>query len=97
MDSLAIGWRLIAIASTPEREVRFDLLSFYRRELEFIGVNSLMLTDAAAAGILGRLLPGFASGALSVTAIQTVPLRDAVTAYRNMQQRGASKYVLLPR
>jgi len=95
--SLAIGGRLVAIASTPETEVRFDLLAFYRRELQFIGVNSLLLTDAEAARIVGRLLPGFSSGALSVTAIQDVPLRDAVTAYRNVRQRGAGKYVLIPR
>jgi NADPH2:quinone reductase len=95
--SLAIGGRLVAVASTPETEVRFDLLAFYRRELQFIGVNSLLLTDAEAARILGRLLPGFLSGALSVTAVQTVPLRDAVTAYRDVPQRGARKHVLLPR
>jgi NADPH:quinone reductase-like Zn-dependent oxidoreductase len=97
VDSLAVGGRLVVISSTPETEVRFDLRAFYRRQLQFIGLDSLKVSDAEAARILGRLLPGFVSGALSVTAGQSVPLKDAVTAYRNLQQHGASKYVLVPR
>jgi NADPH:quinone reductase-like Zn-dependent oxidoreductase len=95
--ALATGGRLIAISSTSETEVRFDLRAFYRRQLQFIGVDSLKLSDAETARILGRLVPGFVSGALSVKADLTVPLKDAVEAYRSVQQHGAGKYVLVPR
>ncbi|HEX8826005.1 MAG TPA: zinc-binding alcohol dehydrogenase family protein [Archangium sp.] len=94
--SLAIGGRLVVVASTPETEVRFDLRAFYRRQLQFLGVDSLKMSEAAAAHILGRLMPGFVSGALWATVGRTVPLKDAVEAYRDVQQRGAGKYVLLP-
>lgn len=84
-------------APAKERQVCFDLIDFYRRELRLFGINSLTLDARACASILLTLTPGFESGALHppVAGINRYPLQDAITAYEQVLNRSATGRVML--
>ncbi len=89
--------RQVEIAAS-ERQVSFDLLDFYRRELRLFGVNTLSLTAADGARILSALAPGFESGALHSPPItERYALSDAVHAYERVRSGTVpGKVILLP-
>jgi NADPH2:quinone reductase len=95
---LARGGRLIVITAPSNPRVAIDILAFYRNELHLAGVESLRLDSIACAETLRSLLPGFASGALSVEpAITTYSLDDAVAAYSAvLYHSNSGRCVLLP-
>lgn len=95
LKSLAKRGRQIEI-TTPQRQVSFDLLDFYRRELRLFGVNTLSLTTADGARILTALTHGFDSGALHPPPIaERYGLEDAARAYERVASGEASGKVLL--
>jgi NADPH:quinone reductase-like Zn-dependent oxidoreductase len=101
LRSLAHKGRLTEISSAvKERQVCFDLIDFYRRELSLLGINSLALDACACAEILRTLTPGFESSALHppIAGINRYPLKDAITAYEQVLSRSVtSKAILAPK
>jgi NADPH:quinone reductase len=99
LDALAPSGRLAAIASVGERQVSFDLIDFYRRELRLFGVDTRKLDAPAAARILERIELGFLTGALTPPRIAArIPLARGREAYE-MVARGdvRGRVVLVPR
>jgi NADPH:quinone reductase len=86
LDSLAIGGTQVLI-STIDRNVPFDILAFYRRNLQMLGVDSLKLTVTACAAILNALAPRFDDGGLKAFDVDDatlVPIDEAADAYRRV-------------
>jgi len=81
LRSLRLGGRQVAITSTGDRRVSFDLVEFYHNQSHLIGVDSTQFTPADVAEMGSALLPGFESNALKAPAIETVPFEDAINAY----------------
>lgn len=98
LESLAIGGTQVLI-STIERMVPFDILSFYRRNLQMLGVDSLKLSVSHCAEILNALLPGFDEGTLKafdVADSTLLPLEQATDAYRRVLEGTPDRVVLAP-
>jgi NADPH:quinone reductase len=98
LESLAVGGTQILI-STIERSVTFDILAFYRRNLQMIGVDTLKLSVVECANILNGLLPGFNDGSLRAFDIDEsslIPLEAAADAYRRVLDGSRDRVVLAP-
>ncbi|WP_342129835.1 quinone oxidoreductase family protein [Hydrogenophaga sp. OTU3427] len=98
LQGLAVGGTQVLI-STIERQVPFDILAFYRRNLQLLGVDSLKLGVVDCAAILDTLAPGFADGSLrafDVDADALVPLAGALEAYQRVISGSSSRVVLAP-
>ncbi len=98
LQSLAVGGTQILI-STIERSVPFDILGFYRRNLQLVGVDSLKLDVVKCAAILDALAPGFTDGSLrafDVDAAGLVPLDQAIEAYQQVLAGSSSRVVFVP-
>jgi NADPH:quinone reductase len=97
LRSLRQQGRQVAIASSGERRVCFDLIDFYHARLRLIGVDSLKLDGGEIAAIMNALRPGFESGALRPFEVRTRPLDEAVAAYEDVEKGARSaKQVLMP-
>lgn len=97
LKSLCIGGRQVAIASSRERRVSFDLIDFYHNLTTLLGVDSLKLSGHDIVEIMDALRQGFELGALTPYPIKTWPLQDAVAAYTAVSQgAGPEKQVLIP-
>jgi NADPH:quinone reductase-like Zn-dependent oxidoreductase len=98
LDSLAVGGTQVLI-STIERNVPFDILAFYRRNLQMLGVDSLKLSATQCAGILNGLLPGFDDGSLKAFEVDEaglLPLEQAADAYRQVLAGSTERLVIAP-
>jgi NADPH:quinone reductase len=78
LRSLRICGRQVAIASTGDRRVSFDLVDFYHNSSRLIGVDSMKFTSGEVAAIADELRPGFEANVLRVPALQLVPFENAV-------------------
>jgi NADPH2:quinone reductase len=90
LGALSHKGRLVEISAPPkDSRVSFDLRDFYHRESRLIGVDSRALDASACGPILEQLTPGFESNALRLltTAVTTYPLKDAIAAYEQIQDR----------
>jgi NADPH:quinone reductase len=95
LRSLRPGGRQVAISSTGERRVSFDLVDFYHNRSRLIGVDSMALTPTKVAAIAEELRPGFEAKVLNVSPIQIVPFDNAVEAYERVANgRAGAKQVL---
>jgi NADPH:quinone reductase-like Zn-dependent oxidoreductase len=95
----ALAWRgrQVAISSSPDPNVSFNLVSFYHNESRLLGVDSLKISFEEAAEILRSLTPGFESGEFPPSAVQVYPLADGPKIYREMNEsRIKGKVVLKP-
>jgi NADPH2:quinone reductase len=98
LESLGIGGTQVLI-STIERAVPFDILAFYRRNLQMIGVDTLKLSVVECARILNALLPGFDDGSLQAFDVDEstlIPLEEAADAYRRVLGGSRDRVVLAP-
>jgi NADPH:quinone reductase-like Zn-dependent oxidoreductase len=98
LEALAVGGTQVLI-STIERTVPFDILGFYRRNLQLLGVDSLKLTATQCARVLDELLPGFDDGTLKafeVDAATLIPLEQSAQAYRRVLAGSMDRVVLAP-
>jgi NADPH:quinone reductase len=97
LRSLANRGRLIEISSPlDKRQVCFDLLDFYRRELRIFGVNSLSANAQTCAQILAQLSPGFESNFLrSPDIANSYKLEEAVRAYEQVHNRSVTGKIIL--
>lgn len=96
LEALRIGGRQIAIASSGQRRVSFDLIDFYHNLSHLIGVDSLKLSGTQIAEIMNALKPGFESGTLKPFPTKRWTLDDAVAAYTAVQKgAGPEKQILV--
>jgi NADPH:quinone reductase-like Zn-dependent oxidoreductase len=97
LSALAWRGRQVAISSSPEPRVSFNLVDFYHNESRLFGVDSLKVSFAEAADILRELLPGFESGEFPAPEVQSIPLDDGPEIYRSLYEcRVKGKFVLRP-
>ena len=95
LRSLRIGGRHVAITSTGERRVCFDLVDFYHNRSRLIGVDSMKFTAGDVGAIADELRAGFESNALKAPRIKAVPFENAVDAYEQVASgQGGEKQVL---
>jgi len=81
---LRVGGRQIAITSTGERRVCFDLIDFYHNLSRLVGVDTMKLTARDVAPIAQNLSSGFEAGALEPPAVETVLFENAIQAYERL-------------
>jgi NADPH2:quinone reductase len=93
----ALTWRgrQVAISSSPEPRVNFNLVDFYHNESRLLGVDSLKLSFKEAADILRVLTPGFESGDFPPPDIQTFPLDQGPEIYRRMHETRIKEKIIL--
>jgi len=84
LRSLRFGGRQVAITSTGDGRVSFNLIDFYHNFSRLLGVDSNGLTPRQVAEIADELRPGFETGALKLPPIEIVPFEKAVDAYCRM-------------
>ena len=97
LKSLRRGGRQIAIATTKDRRVSFDLIDFYHNQSHLMGVDTMALTGMEIAALMNALRAGFQEGHLQPSAVQTWPLERAVEAYEAVEKGGSPvKHVLVP-
>ncbi|MBT9502088.1 MAG: zinc-binding alcohol dehydrogenase family protein [Burkholderiaceae bacterium] len=99
LESLAVGGTQILI-STIDRQVPFDILAFYRRNLQMLGVDTLKLSAIECAAILRTLAAGFDDGSLRPFAVDDtslIPLDEAADAYRRVLGGSRERVVFAPR
>ncbi len=88
--------RQVAITSSLERRVSFDLIDFYRNRSRLLGVNTMTLSGPGTAAMLDALRDGFDDGHLRPPELATWPFERAVEAYAAVKQGARAKQVLLP-
>jgi NADPH2:quinone reductase len=81
LRSLRSGGRQVAITSTGDGRVSFNLVDFYHNRSRLIGVDSNALTTQQTAEFADELDAGFEAGALKPPPIEIVPFEKAVEAY----------------
>jgi NADPH:quinone reductase len=95
LRALRTGGRHVAITSSRDRRVSFDLVDFYHSELHLIGVDSMKLTAREVGEIADKLRVGFEEGALRTPTIEPVPFSQAISAYENVAHgKSRAKHVL---
>ncbi|HEY2139766.1 MAG TPA: zinc-binding alcohol dehydrogenase family protein [Chthoniobacterales bacterium] len=97
LKSLRRGGRQIAISSTNERTVTFNLVDFYHNESRLMGLDTLKFTGPEIAEIMNDLAVGFESGDLEPPPVATWSLERGVEAYEVVAKGAAqTKQVLVP-
>jgi NADPH:quinone reductase len=84
LRSLRYGGRQVAITSTGDPRVSFNLVDFYHNLSRLLGVDSNGLTPREVAEITDELRRGFEAGALQPPPIEIVPFEKAVDAYSRL-------------
>jgi NADPH:quinone reductase-like Zn-dependent oxidoreductase len=95
----ALAWRgrQVAISSSPEPRVSFNLVDFYHNESRLLGVDSLKLSFEESAEILRRLTLGIEAGTFPPPAVETFPLEEGLRLYRDIEEsRIKTKPILIP-
>src|SRR5689334_7417587 len=92
---LRIGGRQVAITSTGDRRVSFDLVDFYHNQSRLIGVYSMKFSPHDVSVIADELRQGFEANILKVPAADSVPFENAIEAYERVASGSAgAKQVL---
>jgi NADPH2:quinone reductase len=94
--AMAIGATQIFIA-TIDRAVPFDILSFYRGQHTYVGVDTLALDATHCASILDQLHAGFSDGTLQAFDVESdnvYSLADAIKGYKKVMS-GSRERVML--
>jgi NADPH:quinone reductase len=86
LRSLRFGGRQVAITSTGDARVSFNLVDFYHNFSRLLGVDSNGLTSREVAEIADNLSSGFEAGALKPSSIEVVPFEEAEDAYRRLAE-----------
>ncbi len=81
LRTLRYGGRQVAITSTGDPRVSFNLIEFYHNFSRLLGVDSQGLTPRQVGEIADALRPGFEVGALKTPPIEIVQFENAVDAY----------------
>jgi NADPH:quinone reductase-like Zn-dependent oxidoreductase len=97
LKSLRYGGRQIAITSTEDRRVSFDLVDFYHNGSHLIGADTTKLTGMEIADLMNGLRAGFQEGYLEAPMVTTWPLERAIEAYEAVVKGGLpTKHILIP-
>ncbi len=95
LRSLRHGGRQVAIASSGDPLVKFNLVDFYHNESRLIGLDSNALTATDVGDIAEQLRSGFESGILTPPNVEPVTFENAAEGYRKLAAgAGGRKYVL---
>jgi NADPH:quinone reductase len=81
---LRIGGRQIAITSTGDRRVSFDLIDFLHNQSRLIGVDSMKFSPHDISEIANELRLGFEANVLKTRDVEVVPFENAVEAYERV-------------
>ena len=95
----ALAWRgrQVAISSSPEPRVSFNLVDFYHNESRLLGVDSLKLSFEETAEILRRLTSGIESGIFPPPRVETFSLEEGPRLYRDVaESKIKTKPILIP-
>jgi NADPH:quinone reductase len=95
----AVAWRgrQVAISSTSEARVSFNLVDFYHNESRLLGVDSLKLSFQETADILRQLTPGVEAGRFKPPQVETFSLEEGPQLYRDIAaSRIKAKPILIP-
>ena len=95
----AVAWRgrQVAISSSPDPRVSFNLVDFYHNESRLFGVDSLKLSFEETAEILRRLTPGIVAGKFLPPSVETFPLEEGPRLYRDLAEaKIKAKPILVP-
>jgi NADPH:quinone reductase-like Zn-dependent oxidoreductase len=97
LSALAWRGRQVAISSSPEPRVGFNLVDFYHNESRLLGVDSLKLSFEETAEILRQLTPGIESGTFPPPAVETFRLDEGPRLYRDVaESKIKTKPILVP-
>jgi NADPH:quinone reductase len=97
LAALARRGRQVAISSSPELRVSFNLVDFYHNESRLLGVDSLKLSFEETAEILRRLTPGIESGIYPPPRFESFSLEDGLRLYRDIaESKIKTKPILIP-
>jgi NADPH:quinone reductase-like Zn-dependent oxidoreductase len=97
LKSLRHAGRQIAISSTKDRRVSFDLVDFYHNLSRLMGVDTMKLKGTEIAKVMNDLRAGFQEGYLQAPAITAWPFERAIQAYEAVEKGGTpTKHVLIP-
>jgi NADPH:quinone reductase-like Zn-dependent oxidoreductase len=88
---LTHGGRQVAIGSTGDGRVSFNLVDFYHRAGRLLGVDTLALDFAESAEVLRGLIPGIESNLFRAPAVELFPLEEAIRAYQRIDDGTADK------
>jgi NADPH2:quinone reductase len=84
LRSLRLGGRQVAITSTGDSRVSFNLVDFYHNRSQLMGVDSNGLTSQEVTEIAAGLTTGFESNALKPPPIEAIPFENAVASYEKV-------------
>jgi NADPH:quinone reductase len=97
LSALALRGRQVAISSSPEPRVSFNLLDFYHNESRLFGVDSLKLSFEETGEILRRLTPGIEAGTFPPPPVETFRLDEGPRLYRDVaESKIKTKPILVP-
>jgi NADPH:quinone reductase-like Zn-dependent oxidoreductase len=94
--SLATGGRLAVIVAKGDGKVTLDLRDLYRRKLQLLGVNSLLVNTQETAGIYRELRPLFEAGNLQSAEPKQISFDQVHSVFETMEQGSIPKTVLVP-
>jgi NADPH:quinone reductase len=84
LGCLRIGGRQVAITSTGDRRVSFDLVDFYHNESRLVGVDSMKFSPHDVSVIADELRQGFEANILKLPAVDAVPFENAIESYERV-------------
>jgi NADPH:quinone reductase len=84
LGCLRIGGRQVAITSTGNRRVSFDLVDFYHNDSRLVGVDSMKFSSHEVAVIADELRQGFEGNILKLPVVDAVPFENAIEAYERV-------------
>ncbi|MBV8330628.1 MAG: zinc-binding alcohol dehydrogenase family protein [Verrucomicrobia bacterium] len=94
---LAWRGRQVAISSSPEPRVSFNLVDFYHNESRLFGVDSLKLSFEETGEIFRQLKPGIESGIFPPPRVETFSLEEGPRLYRDLAEaKVKGKPILVP-
>jgi NADPH:quinone reductase-like Zn-dependent oxidoreductase len=97
-QSLAKDGRMIVFSARSGRNVELDLFDFYRRRLQFFGLDTVSFPLSKVARIYQRFSPYFESKSVKPVPIaMRFPLSSAREAYERIERGESGKVVLLPK
>jgi len=97
LASLALRGRQVAISSSPDPVVSFNLVNFYHNESRLLGFDSVKLSMEESAAILRLITPGIESGAFPPPEVEIFPLEEGVRIYREIAaSKFKGKAILVP-
>jgi NADPH2:quinone reductase len=94
--SLATNGRLAVIIAKGDGKVTLDLRDLYRRRLQLLGVNSLLVDSRQTAEIYRELNPLIEAGKLRSNEPKQISFAEVHSAFQRMETGAAPKMVLIP-